>query len=432
MGVVLYCHFLLIVYRDHIVPIYDYFNFHWVGYSPESQFIATMATIVMASCLPLKVEGFGTFAKWILLFTVFVPSQIIPIASGYVAEHQNLWLSALVLAAFLALHVLHVFLSRGPDWHIPRLDRSVYVAGLVVAWVLVYLIFFAVAGWSGLRNPFENVYDARSEFSENVMSRNVFLAYAVPLAVKVINPMLVVVGIQRRAWILVVMGFVGSLAVFSANSQKSVFVTMLLVPLIYGLARWRHRFSGPFLSLAFVGLALVSLVSDVLMEFVFRRIVVTPGLLVGMYIDNYQERGYAFLQHSFLEPWFDVVRPPPAREIGFNYWASESMAANANFLGDGFANFGVVGMVVFAGILGLVLGLTDRLTRSVELPVVAAGSVGVIFAVIDTALFTSLLTHGFIVMVFLLAVYPLRQQEGETEAKPSLPLEESESVVRRR
>jgi hypothetical protein len=408
----LYLHLTIVVYRDFIAPLYTYFNFRWVGYSVENQIFATILTIPMALMLPLVCRSFGDFVKWVLVFTVFVPCLVVPVASGFVREQSGPLINAIIVAAFLALHVSHALVAGGSTIRLPRLAFGTYTAALVAVWVIIFSVFVYFVGFSIVRDPLVDMYDARAEFRTNVVSQNSFLAYAVPFTAKVINPLLIVLGLWRKKSAPVALGVLGSLLIFSANAQKSVFLTVLLIPIIYFVVRKNQRVNAFILTASFVVLAAVSLHSVTVMEIVFRRIIVTPGLLVGMYIDNYTRNGFAYLQHSIFSGWSTNERLVPAREVGLAYWGRTDMAANANFLGDGFANFGVAGLVGFAAVLGIVLGFVDRVTRETDFSIVASASIGVVFALLDTALLTSLLTHGLVAMAILLGMFPLAREKG--------------------
>lgn len=417
-----YLHLIVVVYRDLIVPIYSYFNFRWSGFSPEDQAMATLVLAFMVAVMPARCRSFGQYVKWVLVYTVFAPTLVVPIASGFVPAERALSFNIIVLGSFLAMHIAHGAVSTGTRIHFPRLTWDTYTAVLMIVWVLVMGMYVAVAGTSILRNPFEDVYDARAEFRASVYSSNVLLAYAIPLVAKVVDPLLMVIGMHQRRPVPFLMGVVGSMLIFAGNSQKSIFVTIVLVPAIYIAVRYRGRLTALLLSTAFAVLGVMSLFSPALMEYIFRRIIVTPGLLVGIYVNNYEMSGFAYLQHSILGPWFDGERLPPAREIGTNYWGNPGMAANANFLGDGFANFGPVGMIGFAALLGTVLAIVDRITSRTDIAIKASASIGVVFALVDTALLTSLLTHGLLVMALLLAVFPLTEANDD-KSNSSAPID---------
>ncbi|MDP3949102.1 hypothetical protein [Microbacterium sp.] len=402
----IYLQLLIILYRDHVVPMYDYFNFHWVGFSLENQLVSFLLIIPMVLLLPRSCSTLGGVIKWALVFAVFVPCLVIPIASGYVSQSEGPFFNSLVVASFLALHFAHFLASHGRPFRLPRLSPTSFILILVIAWIAIFATFLIVAGFSISLNPFADIYDTRAEFRENVSTRNAFLAYAVPLVAKVVNPLLIVIGISRRHPLLVVMGLFGSILVFNANAQKSVLLTIVMVPVVYFLLRRWRSLSAVGLSITFVGLATVSLFNPTIMELVFRRTIIVPGLLVGIYVNNFSQQGFVYLQHSIFGEFVQSDRLAPAREIGLNYWGRSAMSANANFLGDGFANFGYPGMLVFAGLLGLILGVADRMTRETSMAIVVASSIGVIFALIDTALLTTLITHGLIILVLLLAMFP--------------------------
>ncbi|UNK70114.1 hypothetical protein [Microbacterium sp. H1-D42] len=403
-------------YREIVVPRYDYFNMHWAGFSLDNYVAAILFMVAMVVMLPLSCVKFGDVVSWILFYAVFVPCLVIPIASGYITQDQGVFFSLWIFVSFILLRTGHHVISQGEAIRLPSLSSKAYGAILVIAWLVIFGVFLAVSGVSLTATPFGDIYDTRAEYRANVVSQNVFMAYSVPLASKVVNPLLIVLGLRKRNFLLVGMGAVGSWLVFSANAQKSVLLTAILVPVVYLLLRKRVRIQAAVVSVAFFLLAAASTLSPALMELILRRTVMVPGLLVGMYVDNFSEHGFVHLGHSIFSGLGPSERLPPGLEVGLNYWGDPGMAANANFLGDGFANYGYLGMVIFSLILGCVLGIVDRLTKFTPFPVVVASSIGVIFALIDTALLTSLLTHGLLAITLLLALYP---RDSESRLDPT-------------
>src|SRR5699024_2686043 len=93
-------------------------------------------------------------------------------------------------------------------------------------------------------------------------------------------------------------------------------------------------------------------------------------VLTSMYYEFFSAHPFTYLSQSVLEgvTTYPFANPVPV-EVG-SFWTSYAPSANANFLADGFANFGAVGLLAFACLTGLLFRLYDVLSDG--LPVIAS------------------------------------------------------------
>ena len=168
------------------------------------------------------------------------------------------------------------------------------------------------------------------------------------------------------------------------------------------------------------GLVLVSsllqlwLNSGMLFSVFVRRLIATPGLLTGYYLDFFSQNPKALLGHSILRSVVDYAyQYPPAIQIGFTYFGDPSISANANLWADAFANFGFAGIFGFTFLLGLVMWLFDSVAqgRSQRLTSLLFGMPA--FFLTNTALLTSLLTHGIGLVLLIVYLIPRAAPEAQ-------------------
>ena len=99
-------------------------------------------------------------------------------------------------------------------------------------------------------------------------------------------------------------------------------------------------------------MVLVAIVADKLLHsewftaILLQRLIATPGLLTGMYVEFFSAHPKAMLAHSVLAPFLAYPYDrEPSFLIGRAYFGSETVQANANIWADGYANFGWAGDV---------------------------------------------------------------------------------------
>jgi hypothetical protein len=139
-----------------------------------------------------------------------------------------------------------------------------------------------------------------------------------------------------------------------------------------------------------------------------RRLVITPGLLTGLYFEYFSDNPVFLWSHSILSSF--VEQPyslPPAFLIGFEYFGSDVTSANANLWADGFANAGLGGPLVVSLLAGLFFRFADWVA-------VGRSTLGFLawlapsFALVNSAFLTSVLTHGLLATVVLVLTIPRR------------------------
>src|SRR5699024_8716627 len=113
---------------------------------------------------------------------------------------------------------------------------------------------------------------------------------------------------------------------------------------------------------------------------------------------------FMYLSTSILEPIIDnPYNLSITRIISWEYW-NKDFGPNTGYLADAFANFGYFGMFLFSIMLSMLLKVLDSI--SVNLPTNFAPTLIIMpaIALTNSALFTTLLTHGFLVVLFALWV----------------------------
>lgn len=432
LGALIYGGLLSWVYIDLVSPAFAYMGY--VYYSPSSSMVmlAFAAAALPALWMPLVVKRPSQVVYWILYVLVYIPASIIPFYTLRMEDGKVVAFSLSLLAAFAILGAS----TRLPYLPIRRLELPPVLFWLGIA--LISAVFYGlIVATYGVRfdvGALSDVYDVREKYKE---SGGGLVSYAIAWQSGVINPLIMAYGLVTRKPGLVAAGLFGQMFIFSITGQKSIFFSLLLnIVLLLLLNRKKSGFGISMLYGAAIFTVLCVLVDAFLEDMVLvslfvRRLILTPGLLTGYYYEFFTNNPQVHLAHSIFKSFLDYpYTMKPVYVIGYQYMGSASMAANANLWADSYANFGYLGLFVFTMLLGAVLWLFDSITRHCEYQVKCLMLGIPTFALSNSALLTTLLTHGILLALILAYILPSIKKKEESEAafspeeiwKKSMPL----------
>ena len=305
--------------------------------------------------------------------------------------------------------VLMLIIGWFPKLRIPYPDWSLLVLGigfLAIVSFYVYAWLLLTGSVGRLNFDLRFVYDTRAEY---IQTRWPLISYLLPWQAYVINMGIFCYALYRkRRWLIAISGF-AQLLMFGMTGHRSYLLVLLLGAGIYML--WSKRnvlfyiIGGTSaLILAAYGVFLIS--GDHSLPSLFiRRLFFVPAVTHLVYYDFFSQPHNAFVMlsnsifKSFLHYPYGAIRI--TRVISWAYWGKD-FGPNVGYLGDAFAQFGFLGMFLFSIILGVFLRIVDSVGEQLPDNLVAAIIVTPAAALANSALFTSLLTHGLFLAGILL------------------------------
>lgn len=360
---------------------------------------------------------------------VYVPAMIVP---DYVRMNN---FDAIIALKCVLLFCMALIYMTGNFKLIP-----VYYTKVKTNVMLFVIALFSLSLWGIIIQTFgihfnfsqvDDVYDLREAYRDQV---NRLSGYAMNWQSKIINALLLALGFVNKNKLLICIGVLGQLFIFSITGQKSVALSSVFILVIIFCLRKSGRdfvlyFVYGITALVFLTMALdlVTNSSEYTSLFI-RRMLITPGLLLSYYFDFFSVNPQVHLSHSILDPFltYPYDKLPPFL-IGEHYFGRVGLAANANLWADGFANFGYAGIIGFTVLLVGILYLYDSISANRNFIVSAALIAMPAWSLVDTSLITSLLTHGiviaFIINYFLKTerkVDPLYEKNHRLKLRSSL------------
>jgi hypothetical protein len=383
---------------------------------------ATLLAAVPALWLPIRLVRPSQVVLWVLYLFGYTPSVLMPVFLFPADRGAVIPFELLLLVGFLAVGAMQTLLPRRwrglPGLSANWFDRLMLLMGLGS---LAYLVAFF--GLPTSIPDFSQAYAVRADL-HSAEADIAGSGYLITWIGNVIFPLLLCIGLARRRWLWLVLGAAGELLLYSQGGAKAILFNILFTPALFVIIdRWRDRFGVVLVW----GAVSVLLVTTLVAEFTGSlwpialyavRMVALPGQLAAYYLDFFTSHAPYELSRSILRSFVAspyAVDPPSL--IGFVYFHTV-VNANANLWADAMANFGLVGIVPFSIVLGLILWILDLVAAGRDLRIVGAplGLAGLSLA--NGALLTSILTYGLGLIILLCAAMP-RGPDGAETAVPS-------------
>jgi hypothetical protein len=410
VGAVTYVAALHWIYVNWVSPLNAYRGLIAADVDKLTLVTLIVIAVVPSGLLPFRLERPSEIPLWFLYLFGYVPAATIPVHLLGPDAGVVFPLTILLGVAFVVLLLMQQ-IPRG-TFHWAGLSATTFER-LVVALGLgsigyIIAMFGIPAGLPSL----DTVYDTRTSYG--LATNNIAGAgYVVPWAGNVIFPFLMAIGLARRRYALVVLGVTGDLVIYGTTGFKNILFSLALLPVLYLFIRFALRAFGPLLMWSSVAVMTSSVlatgVSDWPLSLFVTRLLATPGEMTAYYYEFFTTHPTYALSRSFLRflggAPYDLDAP---YLIGRTYLHNATTHANANVWADAIANYGLIGIVPFTIILGAVLWLLDTVAWDRDIVVIGPmlGLVGQTIS--DSALFTSLLTQGIVLMIGLVALLPRR------------------------
>ncbi len=378
---------------------YESYDLIWdVGRYVESW--AIYGVLLMISPTTIKKPS-----DFYLLFMLFF--LMLPILSLYaLAEKSRVYLY-LVTLSYVTVTVVRRIRIEMPAG---RLLTEAHVVGICLAGIAL------TAGWMiatlgpNFNLSFADVYEYRSEASA-ALDVSV-MAYLNIWSYKVLGPVLLTFAVMRRSSSLFLCAVAFHVLAFAYTQHKSV----LFYPVIVAGTAWLFTRTKPFVLFpgAAAGMSLLALClfqRDLLfwVSILFRRLTFLIANITFYYMEYFDSVGYLWWSNSFLSPFLRypyVV--PPATLVADSFGLDANF--NSGFISTGYMHGGVIGLMSYSIVVGMLLMALDGLGRKHRSTffVVAVTLVPMHSLILSADLLTSLLSHGLaLAIVLLIALKPM-------------------------
>jgi len=294
---------------------------------------------------------------------------------------------------------------------VPLKHSQARILKYVIFFGLSAIVFFQIYKYLGFSLNFNliKVYEIRKKY---IQANIPFSGYLFNWVGHIISPVFFAIFFTQRKWFLLGLVLFLQILLFSITGLKNFLFILLFVPVLIWVANRKDPIiwvAIGLIILILLGMLAYFLINDLWVLSLFtRRTLLVPAQLSFFYYDFFSKSGPIFLsQHrlfrNFLDYPYELL---PSHLIGKVYFNSPEMGANNGIYADAYMNFGFLGFILWAFLLATILRLVDSLSKDKEAAITFVAIFMPILSIINSALFTTLLTHGLLLSLLLLYLLP--------------------------
>ncbi len=325
----------------------------------------------------------------IILFE-FMPGTPISISLFIILFHVLFYLSSLIK------------FDIKTDKYIINKKYSLYI--ILGITILMLIPFFIIYGFKINTDAllFKDVYKIRAEAA---IKATVLTSYFLPWLIKIIIPIGIIISLHKKKCLLVVIFILAQLYIFSTGAHKSAFFSIFVVFIMY-IKTYRKQVA--FILFSFIVLIIASKLISIFGENIYpesysvRRTFFIPAIIISDYFDFFKSQPI-HLSHSILHKFIEYpYELQPTHLIGKEYFSNPASNVNTGFIGDGFMNFGYIGVLI--NIIGVIL--IFKIIELFKISYIYSGILLIIiYTLISSYFLTSLLTHGIILFIIFCLLF---------------------------
>jgi len=410
-----YCLLIAFIYIHQIQPDFAYLGLQINVHFEDKDVALILITITTVFLFrPREVYLPSSMLSLLIFYFVYIPALLISYVSGVVVGYDVLYLGLSMTISMMILFIIpRTFNIKFSGFQLNKKTFNFLSIIIIVSAVLVVVYFYRL-NFSTIRSiaNIGDLYNLRGGFRDISTGVPSVVSYLFAWSSKVIAPFMIVFGIINKKSPVLIAGIAFTVYIFLITGLKSVILAPIVILFLIKLLR-SHKLNFVLVAFFLCSLLVISTISQVfgfpeLNNILVRRVIIFPGLLTSYYFEYFSMEGYTYLGESVLAMFFDYhydVSPPFL--IGSYYFGRTEMSANANYLASAFGNFGAFGMIVYSLVLSLVFGFVDKIALYKQgAPEATALLALPIWALVDSALLTTFVTHGLLFAICILIVVP--------------------------
>jgi hypothetical protein len=283
---------------------------------------------------------------------------------------------------------------------------------ICTTFVLFLVVWYKIKGVT-YNLDFSKVYEFRRD-NKDLASAGL-LAYTNNWTYKIFNIFLFSFSLYRRRYFLALLVFILQVYFYAAAAHKVLlFLPFMVLGIWFYFKKTNSLIVVPFIFSMAILISIVTfyVFNDTLTSFLFsRRVFFVPAHLTFVYFEYFSQNAHVFWSNSILSQFITYPYDVSMTHVIGRYLGNEDSGANNGFIASGFAHAGLLGVLFYSFIVGLILRLINDITLD-AFPLWLAVSLCVVplrSLLISSDLFTTMLTHGFLVALIIIFLVRLPQ-----------------------
>ena len=408
LGAILLRFFLEISYIKFVNPLYEYEGFY-IDFNAMKYTESWLVYILLIITSPKILMRVSDFLMVTIILSFILPLLIFYGMSDQPREHLYLVLLCVTL----------IFIFR--NGHLISLPTV--IGGRIISVVVLWLGTIGVTAWmiySGGLSFFNlnilRVYEFRHEVG-TVINEGI-MAYLNTWAPKVFGPLLLAISLWKKNYLVAAMIFFLHIFWFGISSHRAVLFYPLVISFIWLWFRTSRALA--LMSLGMSAAIAVSLSAFLIFDYTVLgglfiwRVFFVPSFFTFVYYDFFSHNPFVYWSNNITASF--IIYPyeasmQPDRVIGD--YLGTGTHANNSFLSTGYMHAGILGVIFYGIIAGLLFRFIDSVASRGIPPWL--GLTAIIIPskafIVSSDLPTSLLTHGMGIAILLLFLYRSKGQE---------------------
>ncbi|CNI49939.1 Uncharacterised protein [Yersinia intermedia] len=405
--------FLLSYHLSYVYYIYPNFSYADYGYHPSGIIIIVLAYI--CSIYPLLFyKPVMTPANYglSLVYTFCFAPALLTLSFQWNKDFYSLVIILIMFSISMSLLFNTVFGDRWSCRHNSKDLKSNLSKLYIYILTIISVIFLLYDNFHHMR--FVSFYDVYAlRFESRDATSSIFSGYMVMWLSICFIPYYATVGILNRNLKFIGISILLALLVYMANGSKSALLLPFVIFFVaFIISLKRADFLIVIITLmTFAILILLCLDMpglEMTKAIFFMRTLATSGWTLTTYYDYFSEHGYTYFSHIGIVNYFTGLYPygeySLGQMIGLEYSGSSDANFNANFWAtDGFAAFGIIGVIPATLFMMLIVSMIDRIAANYNSTFVALWLTGFWITITNAPMSTSLLSGGGLLVLFLLS-----------------------------
>lgn len=402
--------------------VYSYYVTYSVesmGFIPDFNIEKYIFSIFCISLLSLLIRQDNTVRSF--FNNVMVTVYVIPALIVYSMSNQpNVVISVSIISVLVVIILSKIGLELFDIGFLYSKNILFYSSVVVLAFMIILIVG---RDYSNFNFDLRRVYEVRETIRD---SSSTFMAYASSIMSKIIIPMVFVLGIAYKRPIYAMFALACAMILFGYENHKGIFIYPFIAGGSYVIL---SKFNGfKYIIYALMLMVLFSIFDTYMfysygnesiwgwfVDIAVRRALMLPPLLDFHHIMFFSENDTYLWSNSRIT--FGLIEPPyelsPPNQIGLVYFDNPSLAANTGFIGNGYAQAGMAGALIYSVGLGLVIALLNSYGKRLGMPLVASLlAVQMMTAFTGADFLTMLLSHGLAISILLLAVIQTQNKQA--------------------
>lgn len=400
-----------------LLLLYEYYLDRYWGYrgyvaNPDGvKIIIAVCFIAFFVWMTPSQASVRSFFLNVALSSFFLPSMAIYAYGGRpTSEAAVIWLAFAIVYVVSAVPV--------PLFTPAKVSAKMLMRGIALGSIVLIISFYFFGGFRNFNLDISKVYDFRREVSESLPG---IYGYLSPIFSSILIPFGVAVSIHYRKYIYTLLFAILSIILFGLTSHKSVLFSPIIVSSIYIFISIYNRYTVimyMYIISLLLGLFATYMINiygseniwGTYLSLIIRRSIVVPPFLSYLYIEFFSENQVYFywagsrLTLGFVDMPYEVGA---AFLIAESFFGNLDQSANTGFIGSGFAQAGLTGVVVYSIGVGLIFAIFQTYGRHLGVPFLAAVMIVQTRSMIGSTDFVTLfLTHGMLISLVMLALVP--------------------------